>query len=205
MLKSKREIIMRTSIVLAAGVVLAFSTNALADDEAQPEPKPANVAVATTTTTSAEPASVGGYVTPTVVPYEGGVIPNDAKIVTQPNLAFLGTGIGLFAASYGGALIYALSTCSAQETCRPGSSWLYIPFIGPIMTAIDQGTPTTGGRALAAFDGGIQLFGAALAAAAFVWPKKFVMWQGKTASVQVTPTTMGAGTSAGVAVTVTNF
>jgi hypothetical protein len=31
------------------------------------------------------------------------------------------------------------------------------------------------------------------------------MWQGKSASVQVMPTTMGAGTSAGVAVTVTSF
>jgi hypothetical protein len=148
---------------------------------------------------------VGGYVAPTLVPYEGGAIPNDAKIVSQPNLAVLGTGIGLFAASYGGALIYALSTCSAQETCRPGSSWLYIPFIGPIMTAIDQGTPTTGGRALAAFDGGVQIASGALAIASFVWPKKFVMWQSKTASVQVTPTTLGAGTSAGVAVTVTHF
>ena len=184
---------MRTSIVLAAGVVLAFSSNALAD-EAQPE------AVAPKTV-----AAEGGYVTPTIVPYEGGEIPKDAKLVTQPNLPVLGTGIGLFAASYAGALLYALSTCSAQETCRGGSSFLYIPFIGPFMTAVANETPTTGGRALAAFDGSVQLVGAVLGVAAFVWPKKFVMWQGKSASVQVTPTTMGAGTSAGVAVTVTSF
>ena len=189
---------MRTSIVLAAGVVLAFSSNALADDEPQPEAVKPKVVV----TSSAE---TGGYVTPTIVPYEGGEIPKDAKLVTQPNLPVLGTGIGLFAASYAGALIYALSTCSAQETCRPGSSFLYIPFIGPFMTAIANETPTTGGRALAAFDGGVQILGGALSIASFIWPKKFVMWQGKSASVQVTPTTMGAGTSAGVAVTVTHF
>jgi len=181
---------MRTSIVLAAGVVLAFSSNALADDEA---PK-----------TEASKTD-SGYVTPTIVPYEGGAIPKDAKLVSQPNLPVLGAGIGLFAASYAGALIYALSTCSAQETCRGGSSFLYIPVIGPFITAAVNETPTTGGRALAAFDGGVQLVGGALAVAAFVWPKKFVMWQSKSASVSVTPTTMGAGTSAGVAVTVTNF
>jgi hypothetical protein len=191
----KKEDFMRTSIVLAAGLVMAISSSALADDEVQPK-------VVTTTNAELPP---GGYVTPTIVPYEGGVIPNDAKLVAQPNLAFLGTGIGLFAASYAGALIYALSTCSAQETCRGGSGYLYIPFIGPFVTAAVNETPTTGGRALAAFDGGVQLLGGALSIAAFVWPKKFVMWQGKSASVQVTPTTMGAGTSAGVAVTVTNF
>jgi len=192
---------MRTSYVLAAGVVLSFSSsNARADGAAQPEAAKPNVV-----TTSAETSVGGGYVTPTIVPYEGGVIPNDAKLVTQPSLAMLGTGIGLFATSYAGALIYALSTCSAQETCRGGSSYLYIPFVGPFITAAVKETPTTGGRALAAFDGGVQLLGGALGVAAFLWPKKFVMWQSKTASVQVTPTTMGAGTSAGVAVTVTHF
>jgi len=168
---------MRTSMALAA-LVLAFSSTALADD---------------------------GYVTPTIVPYEGGAIPRDAKLVTQPNVPVLGTGIGLFAASYGGALLYALSTCSAQETCRGGSSFLYIPFIGPFITAAVRETPTTGGRALAAFDGSAQVLSGALAIASFVWPKKFVMWQSKTAKVQVVPTTMGAGVSAGVAVTVTHF
>ena len=177
---------MRTSITLAA-LVLAFSSNALAED---PEPKQ---------------QETGGYVTPTIVPYEGGAIPSDAKIVTRPNTPLLGAGIGLFAASYGGALIYALATCSAQESCRGGSSYLYIPFIGPFITAAANETPTTGGRALAAFDGGIQVLGGALAAASLIWPKKFVMWQGKSASVQVMPTTIGAGKSAGVAVTVTSF
>ncbi|HEY2366010.1 MAG TPA: hypothetical protein VGH87_06475 [Polyangiaceae bacterium] len=147
----------------------------------------------------------GGYVEPTIVPYEGGAIPADAKIVTQPNIPVLATGASLFVASYGGALIYALSTCGAQEACRPGSSFLYIPFIGPLITAAARETPTTGGRALAAFDGGVQILGGALALASFVWPKKFVLWQNKSASVQVTPTTLGAGTSAGVAVTVTHF
>ena len=196
---------MRTSFVLAAGLVFAFSSNALADDEVQPEARPEAKPKVTVTTTSAELPASTGYVSPTIVPYEGGVIPNDAKLVSQPNMAFLGTGIGLFAASYGGALIYALATCSAQETCRGGSAYLYIPFIGPFITAAASDTPTTGGRALAAFDGGVQLLSAGLAVASFVWPKKFVMWQGKSASVQVMPTTMGAGTSAGVAVTVTHF
>ena len=39
----------------------------------------------------------------------------------------------------------------------------------------------------------------------FLAPRKFVVWQSKTASVQVTPAPMGAGASAGVAVTVSHF
>jgi hypothetical protein len=193
---------MRTSIITAT-LVLAFSSNALADEESQPQVQQPKVTRVAAPTSDAEAA--GAYVTPTIVPYEGGAIPKDAKLVTQPNLTLLGTGIGVFAASYAGALIYALSTCSAQETCRGGSSYLYIPFIGPFITAAVNETPTTGGRALAAFDGGVQVLSAGLAVASIVWPKKFVMWQSKTTAVQVMPAPMGAGTSAGLAVTVTSL
>jgi hypothetical protein len=156
---------MRTSLALLALVALVPS-KALADEPS---------------------LHADGYVPPTIVPYEGGDIPSNARLVTQPNYYLLGTGIGLFGASYAGALIYALSTCSAQETCRGGSNYLYIPIVGPFITAAANETPTTGGRALAAFDGGVQVFSAALAVASFVWPKKLVMWQGKSAALKVTP------------------
>jgi hypothetical protein len=199
---------MRTSVislsVLALSVVVP--STALADGE--------QTQVAPRVITS----DGGGYITPTAVPYEGGEIPANAKIVSKPRIPVVGTGIGLFAASYAGALIYGLSTCSAQETCRPGSGFLYLPFIGPFITAATA--PTTGGSALAAFDGGVQVLGAALAIAGFVWPQKFVMWQSKsgTSALKLTPTGGGMATtpamlgdnknpgfSAGVALTLTHL
>jgi hypothetical protein len=48
--------------------------------------------------------------------------------------------------------------------------------------------PTTGGAALAGFDGGVQVLGAALAITGFVAPKKFVVWQDKTTRLAITPT-----------------
>lgn len=153
--------------------------------------------------TTRQPPPADGYVTPTIVPYVGGGIPADATIVTKPNTPLIGAGAGLFAASYAGALIYALSTCSAQESCRQGSGFLYIPIVGPFITMATA--PTTGGAALAGFDGGVQVLGAALTLVGFLAPKKFVVWQSKSAAVSVMPTTMGAGASAGVAVTVSNF
>jgi len=187
---------MRTSTFLSIPVTLAalaVPQLALADDEPQPQP----------TQTQQLAADPNGYVTPHAVPYEGGAIPQNAYIDKRPNMAFIGTGIGLFSASYLGALIYGLSTCSAQEACRQGSGFLYIPIVGPFITMATA--PTTGGAALAGFDGGVQVLGAALAITGFLAPKKFVVWQSKTASVSVMPTTVGAGASAGVAVTVSHF
>jgi hypothetical protein len=143
------------------------------------------------------------YVPPKIAPYQGGAIPEGATIERHPDIMLVGTGVGLLSASYFGALVYALGTCSAQETCRPGSGFLYIPIVGPFITAATA--PTTGGAALAAFDGGVQVLGTALAVAGFLAPKKFVVWQNKGTSVSVSPTAMGAGTSAGVAVTLSHF
>jgi len=178
---------MRTSIFPIALVLAAVAVpaTALADDE-QP--------------VKADP---NGYVAPHAVPYEGGAIPENAYIEKRANLAFIGAGVGIFSASYAGALIYALSTCSAQESCRQGSGFLYIPIVGPFITMATA--PTTGGAALAGFDGGVQVLGAALTLVGFLAPKKFVVWQSKSAAVSVMPTTMGAGASAGVAVSVSNF
>jgi len=177
---------MRQSILLAALAAIAVPTTALADDE-QPQ----------------QATDPSGYITPHAVPYEGGAIPENAYLERRPNLAFIGTGAGLFGASYLGALIYGLSTCSAQEACRQGSGFLYIPIVGPFITMATA--PTTGGSALAGFDGGVQLLGAALMVTGFIAQKKFVVWQSKHASMTITPAPIGAGASAGVAVTVSNF
>jgi hypothetical protein len=178
---------MRISI-LAALIVTLVPAAALADDEQ---------------TTTQPKVDDGGYVTPHSVPYEGGAIPKNAFIERRPNLPLIGAGVGIFGASYLGALIYGLSTCSAQEACRQGSGFLYIPVIGPFITMATA--PTTGGAALAGFDGGVQVLGAALAITGFLAPKKFVVWQNKSAAVSVMPTNIGAGASAGVAVTVSHF
>jgi hypothetical protein len=187
---------MRTSVIAFAACLCLVPSLALADDDdaaAAPQPK---VHVS-------EDAADDGYVVPHAVPYQGGVIPQNAYIEHRPNLPFIGTGVGLFGASYLGALIYALNTCSAQEACRQGSGFLYIPIVGPFLTMATS--LTTGGSALSGFDGGVQVLGAALAITGFIAQKKFVVWQGKSASVAVMPTPVGAGASAGVAVTVSNF
>jgi hypothetical protein len=190
---------MRTSLVALVVCSLVPAT-ALADDVADPLHDPQRIRVGASTE--------GGYIVPQAVPYEGGDIPANAKIVSKPNIAFVGTGVGLLATSYAGALIYGLATCSAQEACRQGSGFLYIPFIGPFITAATA--PTTGGSALAAFDGGVQVLGAALAVAGFLAPQKFVMWQSKSAKLTVMPTVTGApsdkgGMGAGLSITVTHL
>jgi hypothetical protein len=76
--------------------------------------------------------------------------------------------------------------------------------------------PTTGGQALAAFDGGVQVLGATLFIVGYLAPKKYVTWQGKMASVSVLPMIGSLGTqpkhsateapvTAGLTVTVTNL
>jgi hypothetical protein len=181
--------IMRTKLsLLAALFVLVPAATAFADDEA---PK----------TETAKPN--GGYVVPETTPYQGGRIPEGATIQKSPNMTLIGTGIGIFAAAYVPSVITAITACGPQSQCSAtgGAAWLYFPVIGPFITA-SQAT-SDGGRALAAFDGGIQLTGAAIAVAGLIAQKKFVVWQAKSASVTVTPS---AGPNvAGLSLTLTHM
>jgi len=155
-----------------------------------------------TDSTNDDAEDTGGYVIPHFVPYLGGGIPQYAHIETKPNLALVGSGTAILGTAYFISLIYALSTCGAQTDCRAGSGWLYLPLVGPFITAAQS--LTSGGAALAAFDGGVQVLGATLAIAGLVAPKKFVVWQDKTTSISVTPTSPGP-MAAGLAVTLTNL
>lgn len=205
---------MRTSLALLALLALVPSTALADDDVPAPPAQPAQPATPPPVRVSAASTSTG-YVAPEIVPYEGGDIAADAKLITKPNFYVAGTGIALLSAAYFGSLMYGLATCTAQSDCRPGSGFLYIPVIGPFITAayaINDPIPTSGGRALAAFAGGVQVLGVALTAAGFIWPRKFVMWQNKSTALSVTPTAGTAsapgeksGFSAGFAVTVTNL
>ncbi len=157
----------------------------------------------TTSEAASTDATDSGYTPPHFVPYAGGAIPSYANIATKPDMGLAASGIAVLGTSYFVSLVYALSTCGAQMDCRSGSGWLYLPVVGPFITAAQA--PTTGGAALAAFDGGVQVLGAALAISSVLAPKKFVMWQDKTSKLSIAPTTVGAGTSAGLAVTLTHM
>jgi hypothetical protein len=142
----------------------------------------------------------GPYTPPTVVPYEGGRIPKDATIEERTRKGLLVGGIVVAASAYTISLAYALSTCSAQQACRAGSDWLYVPIIGPFVTSAKS--PTTGGAALAAFDGALQLGGVGMVVASALFPQKVVVTPGH-ASWKVEPVHMGSGM--GVGVTMTHF
>lgn len=193
---------MRTAAITLSLVLAAPA--AFADEPApQPAPAPQPPVVRSDGALPYQAPAASPYVTPRSVAYEGGRIPEGATMESKPNGVLVGTGVGLFGASYLGALLYALGTCSAQEDCRKGSQFLYIPVVGPWLTAATA--PTSGGAALAAFDGGVQTIGAALFAAGFIWKKQFVVWQDPTgaASLEVTP--VAAGTGAGVGLTLTHL
>lgn len=166
---------MRTSFALLAALALVPAT-AFADDDA---PKPAD--------SNADGTPKGGYVIPQSVQYEGGRIPEGATIEKRPNGVFLATGVSILGAAYAASVITAVAMCGPAMECTRGAGWLYLPVIGPFVSAAMA--PTTGGQALAAFNGGIQVIGASLALAGFIAPKKFVVWQDKDkmASLKVTP------------------
>ncbi len=203
---------MRTlSIALATSLALA-PTVARADDD--PTPPVRSTTGPSSLTTPAASYDPNAYVPPRSVLYQGGEIPRTAHIETRPNMAYIGTGLSIFGSAYATSLIYGVSTCSAQMKCRPGSGWLYMPLVGPFITSAQS--PTTGGQALAAFDGGVQALGAALTIVGFVVPRRFVTWQNRSASLTILPTVsapLGAsiagegrgGAGAGLSITLTHL
>lgn len=144
----------------------------------------------------------GGYIVPSFLPYEGGKLPTDATLTREPNMTLVGAGLTVLGLSYVPSVIAAAATCPPQSECKatPGVGWLYLPIVGPFVTAALASSP--GGAALAAFDGAVQITGAALAVAGVVAQKKLVMWQDKNAKLTITP---GAGNAAGVSLTLTHL
>ena len=145
-----------------------------------------------------EPAS--GYAPPHVVPYSGGDIPAYAHLEDRANTTLITSGLAVVAAPYAFSVLYALGTCGAQMDCRSGSQWLYMPVLGPFITAVQA--PTSGGAALSVFDGAVQVFGASLALAGVFVPSKVVVWQDRTTALRVTPGEIPGG--AGVSLTLTH-
>ncbi len=209
---------MRSPIVLVLLASLVPAT-ALADDDApqvktvirersaetkpevttvSPPPPPPQVTVVK----PPPPKPTNTYVVPSLVPYEGGKIPADARLTSQPNMALIGAGLAVLGVSYVPSVFTAAIACPPQADCTAtrGVGWLYLPVVGPFITAAMA--TSTGGAALAAFDGVVQVSGAALVIAGLVAQKKFVMWQDKSASLTVTP---GAGNGAGVSLTLTHM
>ncbi len=201
---------------LAAAVSL-FSTSARAADPVAPTPAtsaatPTPAASAATPTPAAPaptPAPVpaaeessyyGHYRPPVVVSYEGGAIPRDSHIEERPSRGLIIGGLVTAGTVYAASLTYALSTCGAQQDCRSGSDWLYVPVVGPFITS--GKSPTSGGKALAAFDGALQLGGLVMAAVGLLVPQKVVVTPGR-ASLRVDPISVGSGM--GVGVTMTHF
>ncbi len=141
----------------------------------------------------ADAQAKGGYVVPQSTPYQGGRIPRGASIEKRPNMALIEAGAAIFGSAYGLSLLTSALMCTPGSSCGTSgvsAAWLYLPIVGPFIAASDAGT--TGGSALAAFDGGVQLLGAAIALTGLLAPKKFVVWQDKTASIKLTP---GSGAS----------
>ena len=193
-------------------VLLAFSILAcswpLTARAQEPAPLPERAPSSAASTQSALPttkpqsdAASEGYVVPHVAPYEGGKIPDNAHIEERTNMGLVTAGAISGGTFYGISLIYALSTCGAQMECRSGSGWLYLPVLGPFITAMYA--PTTGGAALSIFDGGVQALGAGLVFAGMIAPKKFVVWQDEKVAIRVAPAPVAGG--AGVALSLTHF
>ncbi len=185
---------MRTKLTLiAAALSLLAPVAAFADDDAAPKTE--------TNVTAPKPAN-GGYVVPQSVLYEGGKLPEGATLEKRPNMALIGTGLGIFAAAYVPSIITAAVACAPQKDCSAtgGAAWLYFPIVGPFITAANS--TSVGGAALAAFDGGLQVTGAAIAIAGLIAQRKFVVWQDKSAKLTVTP---GAGNNAGLSLTLTHM
>ncbi len=202
---------MRTTLItLSTLAALAFvPITARADDTAQPK--------AENPPQQPEPqkeAKDSGYVVPQAVPYQGGKIPVGASIESRPNYTLIATGLSIAGAAYAASVITSIAACPPQSTCSStsGAGWLYLPLVGPFITAA-QKDASVGGAALAAFDGGVQILGAALAVAGVFAPKKFVIWQDKSASIKITPTVGGEpatgdarpAMSAGVSFTLTHM
>ena len=120
---------------------------------------------------------------PRRIPYHGGEIPAGSRVVTLGHNGLLAAGLSVFGGLYLISVITAAASCSpgdSASSCRANTAWLYIPAIGPFLTAADENA-SFGGRNLAIFDGVFQLAGLAAAVGAYASSEQWLEFSGPTA------------------------
>jgi hypothetical protein len=130
-----------------------------------------------------QPQPVKAPLSPRRIPYHGGEIPAGATVITKGHNGLLAAGLSVFGGLYVISVITAAASCSpgdSASTCRSNTAWLYIPAIGPFLTAADQNA-SFGGRNLAIFDGVFQLAGLAAAVGAYASSEQWLEYSGPTA------------------------
>jgi len=158
-------------------------------------------AIAFLTAPACADEELNGYQPPHVVSYTGGRVPPYAHLETRANTKAIELGLASAGAVYALSVLYALGTCGAQMACRSGSEWLYVPVVGPFLTAAQA--PTSGGETLSVFDGALQALGVGVAIAGVLLPRTVVVWQDPEMSVRIAPVpTVGGG---GLALTMTGW
>lgn len=98
---------------------------------------------------------------PRLVPYAGGPVPEGAKLVDKHANGWIVAGASTFGALYVTSILYAAAACppgAQANQCKANTAWLYVPAIGPFLTAADPAA-SYGGRNLAVFDGVFQIAG----------------------------------------------
>jgi hypothetical protein len=129
------------------------------------------------------PAPTKAALSPRRVPYHGGEVPAGATVITRGHNALLAAGIATFGGLYLISVITAAASCSpgdSASSCRANTAWLYIPAIGPFLTAADANA-SFGGRNLAIFDGVFQVAGLAAAIGAYASSEQWLEFSGPTA------------------------
>ena len=181
------------ALVLLPAVVHAQS----APDASPPAPAPSVTAPPSSTTTYIYPQQQYAYpyfqpqaaapvkqaIPPRRVPYHGGEIPAGATVVTKGHNGLLAAGLSVFGGLYLISVITAAASCSpgdSASSCRSNTAFLYIPAIGPFLTAADPNA-SFGGRNLAIFDGVFQIAGIAAAIGAYASSEQWLEYPGPTA------------------------
>lgn len=171
----------------ASAVVLAalVSLSAFAGEEPSLPPPPPTAQPPATP----RPGVSLGYSAPRRVKYGGGPIPEYAHLETEPRKGFIIAGAAVLGASYAMSVLAGIGYCGPGRECVNGG--LYIPIVGPFIVAAQA--PSTGGAALATFDGVVQLAGLGLLITGFLAPDQFVVWQDADAHASLTLVPGGGG------------
>jgi hypothetical protein len=98
------------------------------------------------------------------IPYNGGPVPPGATVEDRPNIALIATGGAIFGASW---LFSVFAATIGDAGCGSGCvnrahDWLYLPAIGPFLTAATMSSTLSGLIPLLVFDGLVQSGGLTL-------------------------------------------
>lgn len=136
---------------------------------------------------------------PTLIPYDGGPVPQGARVVSRSRSGLIAGGASMFGSAWFTSLIVGLSVSDSRyaSSDEKALGWLAIPVVGPLITGAALRDVSSSGWTLIIFDTLLQSGGLAMLIYGMTHPAQYLSYDAPRAAQRGPRWSFVPGTAAG--------